>query len=135
MRWWNIQQSLYAHLVVQLDGTSKVVLGADAFTPSERTVIVKRGPVSQHLPSHGDREGQIAVVLECWASANEDRAAGNLDLQELENTVAALLDDWVRAVRTTWTLTLQIRIDPDGDFFRPSLGSQMTVDIGWRIAR
>lgn len=135
MRWWAIQQSLYDHLVAQLAGTSKVVLGADAFTPSERTVIVKRGPVSPHLPSHGDRAGQIAVVLECWANANNDRAVANLDLQELETTVAALLDEWVRAVRTTWTLTLQIRIDPDGDFFRPSLGSQMTVDIDWRTAR
>lgn len=134
MRWWQLQQSLHDYLVANL-GNVEVILGADAYTPEKRTVIVKRGPVAPHHPAMGDRAGQIGVVLECWANATTDRAVANQDLQDLENTVAGLLDSWVRSVQHTWTLTLQIRIDPDGDFFRPSLGSQMTVEIDWRLAR
>lgn len=104
---------------------------ADARIPDVDTVRVLRG-ASPARALFAQQSGSETLVLECW-TRNDDPALANQQLEVLENQVIAALRT---LARVDPILNLAIDgIDPDGDLFRPNLGSRIRLTINWRALR
>ncbi len=133
--WWDIINALYTALLAgtTLDGV-KVQLGASAEVPAAATVLLVRGG-STPPTKHDTVAGEQILFVECWEHGPAD-----------DNTVAyrrlALLEEKFRAALNAWVDSnpfpeAQIsavpgEFQPDGDIFRPSVGSRMELNIKWR---
>ncbi len=108
-----------------------VLTHGDAALPDSEMVIVKRGgSPTRHV--FVQQSGVENLVLECWTH-NEDPDAANVALEVLEERVIAALRTLPRSDPVV-NLTIT-GIDPDGDYFRPTLGSQISIQINWRALR
>jgi hypothetical protein len=128
--WATLIQTVAAALRTALP-TVIVLAYSDAPAPDEDTVYVKRvGSPSRSL--FAQQSGTENLVLECW-SRDLVPATADLKLQTLENNVIAALRTLPR-VDPIVNLTIT-GIDPDGDLFRPNVGSQISITINWRVMR
>lgn len=128
--WATLIQTVAAALRTALP-TVIVLAYSDAPAPDEETVYVKRaGSPSRSL--FAQQSGTENLVLECW-SRDLVPATADLKLQTLENNVIAALRTLPR-VDPIVNLTIT-GIDPDGDLFRPNVGSQISITINWRVMR
>lgn len=118
-----------------IDETVKIIENADAKTPRTPTLIIRRGPGSiARTPS--ERSGTFTLLIECWVYNSADFAQANADLDALEQDVISLLNDYVQQVEGDGVkLDLSVNVQPDGDFFRPSVASQLSVEFRWRTRR
>jgi hypothetical protein len=104
---------------------------ADAQIPTEDTVRVLRAATSGR-PVYSRPTGVQDIDLECWVTA-EDPADADQRLMVLEERVTFALE---RIPRDEMILKIDIvGIDPDGDLFRPTVGSRMQLKINWRLSR
>ena len=112
-----------------------VIENASAKTPREATLIFRRGggSLSRDL---AQRQGTFSLLIECWAYA-EDSSEANQELEDLENHVLELLNEFVSRTRRERGLQvdLSVSVQPDGDFFRPAVASQLSVEFRWRVRR
>lgn len=128
--WADLIQDLATVLKAALTGVT-VVTYADAEVPVVDTVRVLRGAMTGR-PVYGQASGEQAVNLEVWTK-NDDAAKANQQLQSLESRVIDALKNLSREgpiLKATVT-----GIEPDGDLFRPSLGSNIRVRVNWRQRR
>lgn len=104
---------------------------ADSPIPDVDTVRVLRGS-SPARPLFAQQSGSETLALECW-TRHADAATANQQLETLENNVIAVLRT---LPRIDPILNLSITgIDPDGELFRPNLGSRMALTVTWRAMR
>ncbi|MCP5197309.1 MAG: hypothetical protein H6974_11060 [Gammaproteobacteria bacterium] len=128
--WATLTETLVGALQADLPGV-EVTRFADAQIPDDDTVRVLRGG-SQDRPLFAQQSGHENLILECW-TRHEDPALANQQLQSLENQVIAALR---HLPRVDPIVNLSISgIDPDGDLFRPNLGSRIRLTIHWRVLR
>jgi hypothetical protein len=104
---------------------------ADAVVPDGDTVRVTRAS-SPPRPLYAQLSGVETLALECW-TRDDDPAVASARLQDLEETAFAALRGLSRIDPIT---NIAITgIDPDGDLFRPAVGSRITLTISWRKPR
>lgn len=134
LRWDTTLAALATRLNDELAGVT-VIENADAATPREATVILRRGP-SAAGRSVDKRSGAFTLLLECWAFHETDKAAANAALAELEESVIEQINAYVgKQCGQGLHLAVDTSIDPDGDYFRPSVASQITAAFAWRVRR
>jgi len=100
---------------------------SDAPAPDEDTVYVLRGGSVE--PSLFSERGVENLILECW-TRDPVPATADLKLQTLENNVVAALRGLPHSgpiVSLSFT-----SIEPDGDLFRPNVGSRIYLALNWR---
>lgn len=68
--------------------------------------------------------------MEVWTYDENDYAAADRRLQELEALVAKALENLPRG-GLIFKVTV-IGIEGDGDLFRPSVGSNISIRVHWR---
>ena len=133
--------ALVTHLTEQITD-AQVLRGAYAQTPEQRTLIVKRGASgpytlqqSARTASRQKQSGTCVLLVECWEYERDPGVYDEADarLNELENAVIDSLPAFVQSQHTLNRVTnLEFSIDPDGDLFRPSVASQITLTFTWR---
>jgi hypothetical protein len=99
----------------------------DAPAPDEDTVYVLRAGSVE--PSLFTERGVENLILECW-TRDTVPATADLKLQTLENNVVAALRVLPHSgpiVSLSFT-----SIEPDGDLFRPNVGSRIYLTLNWR---
>lgn len=128
--WADLKQSLADALRVALPEVV-VAIHADAQIPTEDTVRVLRAATSGR-PVYSRPTGVQEIDLELWVTA-DDPAEADQRLMVLEERVTFALE---RMQRDELILKIDILgIDPDGDLFRPTVGSRMKLQINWRLRR
>ena len=128
--WATLIQSIATALRTALP-TVTVLTVADAVTYDTDTVVVKRAS-STGRPVYSRPTGVQDLAIECW-TRHDDSATADTQLQALEENVVTALESLPRN-ELIMSLDL-ISMDPDGDLFRPIVGSQLTIRIHWRIRR
>lgn len=131
MMWNTLIQTVATALQTTLTTTATVRTASDAEVPDTPTVVIRRGSQpARHLFTQ--LSGAENLVLECWTQ-DDDPDAANLKLEALEDAVMDALRTLPRVDPIT---NIAITgIDPDGDLFRPIVGSQISITITWRQMR
>lgn len=131
MTWWILLSSLVQHLATVLP-TAIILMGAENQIPSTTTVRVKRGFNDQAWPIHRLKATGIDVILiECWV-CNQNSLTAYQALAALEMAIIAALRIW--KVSGYVLVDITVTEEPDGDLFRPAVGSQLNVRVEWRLA-
>lgn len=134
LRWDTTLAAMATRLRNELDGVA-VIENADAATPRSATLILRRGP-SAAGRSVDKRSGAFTLLIECWEHHDTDAAAANAALAELEEVVIEQINGYVgQQCGQGLHLAVETSIDPDGDYFRPSVASQITAAFAWRVRR
>lgn len=135
INWWDILEALRTYLAEHADLYDAVIeLGAGAEVPTTRTVSLQRGP-DQPPTRYDSVPGELTVHVECWEhSDSDDPGVAYAELASLEAATRAALAAWLasdpfpaaelKAPLPPW--------QPDGDMFRPSVGSRLDLVIGYR---
>lgn len=128
--WAELLDLLVTRLRADLYGVV-VTAYADAVIPDVPTVRVLRAS-SPARPLFAQMSGAEFFAVECWVRA-EDPEDANRALADLEERVLVALRAIPRIDPIT-TVTIA-GVDPDGDLFRPNLGSRINLNISWRKPR
>jgi hypothetical protein len=132
--WFEVMTALKTHLIntAELKG-AVVVMGGDADLPDCQTVALLRGPFQ---PATNDRQSrnELTIYIECWEhDTHEDPKKGYEKLAALEGIVMAAINGF--GLGCINDKRIQVRLgqtEPDGDAFRPSVGSRTAVTIKWQ---
>ena len=135
--WAKLLPEIATTLQAQLPGvTVKTHTDAEVPTPdpdipgdTADTVRVLRG-TSTGRPYYGRPSGQQSINLELWTT-HADYAAADYRLMLLEDAVLRALEQLPRTAAHVFNLEI-LGIDPDGDLFRPTVGSQIRLNVYWR---
>lgn len=135
MNWFLIMQAMTQYLIDQpaLDNVP-VQTGQTVPVPEETTVTLIRGPAT---PRSNDRRQspELVVFVECWVrDDSDDPAAGYQRIAELESAVIDSINDFAKGDRRIDGKPLKVRVgttEPDGDAFRPMVGSRTQITISW----
>lgn len=115
---------------------TQVSVGADAQVPECRAIQLLRGPGDD---SRFKRENVLEqrFWIECWAYDKAAPEKAYADLDAIEQAVRDYLTGCsAAAVVPGWDLIVTLEgVEPDGDQFRPSVGSRMTVLVKGRKQR
>lgn len=128
--WAELLDLLAAKIRADLTGVV-VTAYADAVIPDVPTVRVLRASAPAR-PLFAQMAGTEFFAVECWVR-HEDPETANRALADLEERVLTALRAIPRIDPIT-TVTLA-GVDPDGDLFRPNLGSRINLNISWRKPR
>lgn len=111
-----------------------VQTNAEAKVPDCALLAVRRGVVNEQQTFAIDSDGVAAVAVECWEYDRDDYDAANSRLAALERSVVDVLETYAQALPELRRVAalISIRIEPDGDLFRPAVGSEITATIAWR---
>lgn len=109
----------------------EVMAYADAVVPTVDTVRVLRGSAPA-WSLYAQQHGSDAIVIECW-TCHDNPAIADQQLEALEERVIAALRSIPRAEPIISIHPMGT--DPDGDLFRPSRGSRMSLNVNWRSLR
>jgi len=126
--------ALIAHLdnTPELKGTI-IVMGADSKVPDCKTVVLTRGSFE---PKTNDRQSvnNQTVYIECWQyDDHENPKKGYQKLAALEGVVMAAINGFGFTCVESKQLKVRLgQTEPDGDAFRPSVGSRTAVTIRWQ---
>lgn len=134
--WWPLLSALKSHLdelinpPIPQPQVATIIVGDDGAIPAESTLILTRGPGS--TTNWADPwAGVQTFYCQCWAFSDESSDAAYAGLAALEEVfIYALTRPIILAGYEV--LPRITAIEPDGDAFRPSVGSRMTVEIEWR---
>lgn len=133
--WWPLLDALRDHLtgylVPELPALPlcAIIMGGDGSIPTEPTIILKRGPAKTASWTES-WSGVNWFYLEVW-NHNDNVETAYSGLATLESTIISALSHPIQLAGYE-LLTRIIAVDPDGDAFRPSAGSQMTIEIEWQ---
>lgn len=113
-----------------------VRVNASGETPEQPTIRIIRG--TQDIGEVAQGRISMDVAIECWAYGVDELAA-NTDLAALEGAVLRQVRAWGNSNPVAgWQLRVDSAnqtIEPDGDVFRPSVGSRMIFKIIGRKLR
>jgi hypothetical protein len=132
--WFDVMTALSDHLnaIAELAGVH-IELGANAQVPDCKTVILTRG---QFEPKNNDRQSinKQIIYVECWEFDDHDSPKkGYEKLAALEGLVFAAINGFGFTCVNTQQIKVRLgQTEPDGDAFRPSVGSRTTITIEWR---
>lgn len=126
--WAKLLPEIAATLKSQLPGVD-IQTHADAEVPDVDTVRVLRG-ASAGRPYYGRPSGQQSITLEVWTT-NTNYADADYRLMLLEDAVMRALEQLPRGGGRIFIVDI-LGIDPDGDLFRPTVGSQIRLNVHWR---
>lgn len=133
--WWDILEALRAFLAEQPALYDAVIeLGAGAAVPTTRTVSLQRGP-DQPPTAYDSVPGELTVHVECWEhDDSDDSGVAYAQLATLEAATRAALAAWL-ASNPFPAVELKAPLpawQPDGDMFRPSVGSRLDLVVRYR---
>ncbi len=134
--WFEIIKSLADHIAATLDDTA-VNRYASASVPRRRQVDFLRGPGTPTATFRTSGKFEQTVYVECW-EFDEDADTASAALESLENEVIAALLSCGAVAAQSQTIEAIVKltnIEPDGDAFRPSVGSRMTLVVTGRAKR
>lgn len=103
---------------------------ADAEVPDTDLIRVLRGP-STGRPYYGRPTGVQDINLELWIASGEDAVDADRRLMALEARTFKALELVPRTEGRVFNIEI-LGIDPDGDLFRPVVGSQIRLKVHWR---
>lgn len=136
MNWFDVMDAIHTHL--ESDASVDVPLAAGALVPVPRAAEVRliRGPF-QPRTNAPDSTDELTVFIECWVHDDKDADAkvGYQKLADLEDRVMQSVNQFGQGNRRINGKQIRIRpgrAEPDGDLFRPMLGSRTAVAITWR---
>lgn len=128
--WADLKQTL-AEVLRALLPDVDIAIHAIAEIPTADTVRVLRA-ASTGRPVYGRPAGVQELDLELWVT-DDDPALADQRLMVLEERVTFALE---AIPRDEMILKIEITgIDPDGDLFRPTVGSRMKLKVNWRLRR
>lgn len=136
MNWWVILSSLLNFMRAHADLRGvNVCAGGDAQVPECRTVQLLRGETVQ--PQRLDTvPGAQTIYVECWEhDESQDAGRGYEKLAALEVTVSAVVAQWQASQPFPQAELGRDPLGsfkPDGDMYRPSIGSQAELVVKWR---
>lgn len=93
-------------------------------------VRVLRG-ASTGRPYYGRPSGVQEINLELWVTRSEDEADADRRLMALEEQTFKALAGLPRSGDRIFNIEF-LGIDPDGDMFRPVVGSRIRLKVHWR---
>ncbi len=128
--WADLLQRLQQALSRQLPDVV-VVTHADAEVPDVDTVRILRGETSGK-PLYGWPSGVQNLTLELWVK-HSDYSIADQRLMSLEQRVDKALEQVPREGLISKIEVLGI--EPDGDLFRPHVGSAFKLKVHWRLPR
>jgi uncharacterized ParB-like nuclease family protein len=128
--WADLLQRLQQSLARELPEVI-VVTHAEAEVPEVATVRILRGETAGK-PLYSWPQGVQNLTLELWVK-DTDYAAADRQLMALEQRVGNALEQMPRDGLISKIDVLGI--EPDGDLFRPALGSGMRLKVHWRQPR
>ncbi len=134
--WFDILMALNNHLIAtsELNGVA-IVVGSDTKIPQGATVVLIRGTFDPKTTEPKSRDSQ-QLYVECWQwDESESPTKGYEKLAELEGIVMKALNDF--GAGSNRVNNKQVRVilgqtEPDGDAFRPSVGSRTAVTVQWQ---
>lgn len=132
--WADILVALRSRILA-VEPETPVEVGGSAAVPDFRQVTLLRGPGTR--PADADMTGQATqtVYVECWEH-HKTTAEANARLQALEMAVIGAMTASGPQLLSGWGALVNVEnIEPDGDAFRPSVGSRMTVRVNLRKVR
>ncbi len=128
--WADLKQTLAEVLRAALPEV-EIATCATAEIPTADTVRVLRAATAGR-PVYSRPVGVQELDLELWVT-DDDPAVADQRLMVLEERVAFALE---QVPRDEMILKIDIvGIDPDGDLFRPTVGSRMNLKVNWRLRR
>jgi hypothetical protein len=135
--WYRILQALDAYFK-SLPAFSNVTiqLGDSGAIPDSTTLVLLRGP-GQTDDRLRNRRGEQTVFIECWVTSSvqdalDSAADGYLQLADLEDITVNALRTFghTPTIIDGYHITAKPgQIEPDGDAFRPSVGSRIPLTI------
>lgn len=134
--WFEILLALMNHLIATpgLKGVA-ICVGSDAKIPSGKTVVLIRGKFDPKTNDTKSVNSQT-VYIECWDyDDSESPQKGYEKLSVLERVVMTALNQFGAGSTLINNKRVQVRLgqtEPDGDAFRPSVGSRTAVTIRWQ---
>lgn len=129
--WASLLSSLAGHLELALLDV-QVVRNASAQVWERPTVTLARGPTQRRATV--DWTGGVQDIwIECWEH-DTDPLLANTALEALEAAVQAETDAWLAALALPGVCVAGewLGTEPDGDMFRPSVGSRATLRLSWQ---
>ncbi|MFP4245397.1 MAG: hypothetical protein ACLFRJ_10000 [Ectothiorhodospira sp.] len=132
MIWHDLVQAVAERLEAHVD--APVRIGGDARVPREEQVQVLRGPGSPL--SQWSQTGRLdqTLYVECWAY-DETPDTAYAQLSALEDAVLSALFDTPISIPQAQVILDLGPIEPDGDAFRPSVASRLTLTAKCRQKR
>lgn len=95
--------------------------------------VCRGGERGVYLLTKGKSEATVYVY--CWeGSDSQDPGDAYELLAALENKVATALESWLLQVQTALKIRISLEIPeiiPDGDIYRPAVGSRITLKLTW----
>lgn len=134
--WYSILMALKTHLAAQ-DSLKDVVIqvGGSADIPEKTTIILTRGTFEPKTTEPKSLESQN-LYIECWCyDESENFATGYSKLATLEADVLTAINAFGAGTKQISNKNIRVRLgqtEPDGDAFRPSVGSRTAVSIRWQ---
>jgi len=136
MNWYPVLDGFHAHLQASV-GSVPVSLGGDAKIPNASGVIILRGPSVYGDPRRSE-ESTTQVWVECWEySENSDFSVGYSALAALEEKVVDAIRSFAMDGQSISGYRARAKlegVEGDGDVFRPSIGSRLSVTIHMKPA-
>jgi len=135
--WYRVLQALetyfkgltaFSHVTIQLGDSGAI--------PDNTTLVLLRGPEKTDDRLRY-RRGELTLFIECWVATSvqnalESPASGYLQLADLEDLTVDALRTFghMPTVISDYHITAKLgQIEPDGDAFRPKVGSRIPLTI------
>lgn len=134
--WYDILLALMNHLISEddLQGVS-IQVGNQGVVPINKTIVLIRGSFDPKTTEPKATHAQT-VYIECWEyDDSQDTKNGYEKLSRLEDIVMKSLNEFGAGSNLINNKRVQLRIgqtEPDGDAFRPSVGSRTAIKIRWQ---
>lgn len=132
--WWKLLLDLQLFLQQQANlADVNIEMGASACVPEQRTVQLVRGTGTPDWRGRF-KPGKQTVFVDCWACDEHSPNSAYEELEELESSAFEAVRLWGQQGSTIEGTHARAAIkdsEPDGDLFRPSVGSRTLVEIEW----
>lgn len=137
MNWFLVMAGMRAALQADADlnGIS-IQSGALVPVPESPEIRLIRGP-AQPKTNDPNSRNELTIFVECWEHDDEaeDAAVGYQKLADLEARAIAAINRFGAGDQRIDGKQIRVRpgrAEPDGDLFRPMVGSRTAVSIIWQ---
>lgn len=137
--WWKIIKSLTDHMKNDYDLISipslTIASGVEGGIPDYPAIRVCRGGERKtDIITKG--RGTVTVLIDCWqGSDDQDPGVAYELINDLECKMLKSFEDWLETapgnLKIKMSLDGDIDTDPDGEMFRPTVGSTTKLKIKW----
>jgi hypothetical protein len=135
--WFDLLMALQSAFIndAEMEGIP-VMVGAKTPVPDYECVVLLRGTFDPKNNNPSSREDQ-QIFIETWVydEDSDHPEKGYQKLDQLEKKVIRIANEFGKGDRRFAGKKIRTVIgqtQPDGDVFRPSLGSRTTVSIQWQ---